>query len=53
MQIVQTLIRRRILWRLIWVYTVNQSPFYGTLVLNASRKHTYIIFTPLNPTFIW
>ena len=37
MQTVQTLIRRRVLWRLICVYTVCQCPFYGTLGLNGLK----------------
>ena len=37
MQTVQTLIRRRVLWSLIWVYTVCQCPIYGTLGLNGLR----------------
>ena len=36
MQTVKTLIRRRALRRLIWVDTVYQYPFYGTLGLNRS-----------------
>ena len=35
MQTVLTLIRRRVLRRLIWVYTVCQCPVYGTLGLYA------------------
>ena len=31
----QTLIRRRILWRLIWVCTVCLSPFYGALGIDG------------------
>ena len=34
MQTVLTQIRRRVLRRLIWVYTVYQCPFYGTLGIN-------------------
>ena len=34
MQTVKTLIRRRILRRLIWIYTVCQCPFYGTPGIN-------------------
>ena len=30
-----SLIRRRVLWRLIWIYTVCQGPFYETLGLNV------------------
>ena len=35
MQTVQTLIRRRVTQRLIWVYTVCQCPIYVTLGLNG------------------
>ena len=35
MQEVYTLIRRRVLRHLIWVYTVCQCPIYGTLGLNG------------------
>ena len=34
-QIVQTLTRCRILWRMIWVYTACQCLFYGTLSING------------------
>ena len=37
MQTVWTLIRRRVLRRLIWVSTVCQCPFYGTQDLNGLR----------------
>ena len=40
LQSVQTLIRRRVLRRLIWVYTVCQCPFYGTLGINELIKHS-------------
>ena len=42
MQTVQTLIRRRVLWRLIWVYTVCLCPFKRTLGKNDlkdSKRH--------------
>ena len=39
MQTVYTLIRRLILRHLIWVYTVCQCPFYGTLGLNGINKY--------------
>ena len=38
MQTVYTLIRRRVLRRLIWVYTVFKCPIYGTLGLNELIK---------------
>ena len=38
MQTVLTVIRRRILWRLIWVYTICQCPFYGMLGLNRLKE---------------
>ena len=37
MQTVQTLIRRRVLWRLFWVYIVCQRIFYGTLGINGFK----------------
>ena len=43
MQIVQTLIRRRVLRRPIWVYIVCQCPFYGTLGSNALKHVKYQI----------
>ena len=38
METVRTLIKRRVLRRLIWVYTVFQCPFYGTPGLNGLRN---------------
>ena len=38
MQTVKTLIRRRVLWRLIRVYIACKCPFYGALGLNALIK---------------
>ena len=35
LQTVKTLIRRRLMRRLIWVYTVCQCPFSGTLGING------------------
>ena len=35
MQTVQTLIRCRILWHLIWVYTVLKGPIYRMLGING------------------
>ena len=39
MQTVETLIRRRILWRLIWVCTVCQLPFYGSPDYNGLKQN--------------
>ena len=41
-QTVWTLIRRRVLRRLIWVYTVCQCPFYGTLGTNGLTVNIYL-----------
>ena len=41
MQTMQTLIRRRILWRLIWVYTVCQCPFHWTRGINGLRANSF------------
>ena len=38
MQTVQTLIKCRVLWRLIWVYTVCRYPFYRSLDMNGLTK---------------
>ena len=42
MQTVLTLIRRRVQRRLIWVYTVCQCPFYGTLGINGLNEGTLV-----------
>ena len=44
MQTVKTLIRRRILRHLIWVYTVCLYPFYGTLCLNWFNRQAQKLF---------
>ena len=31
----------------------SASSAYKETILDASRKHAYIILTPFNPTFIW
>ena len=31
---------------------LDQTPRFAASDLSPSRKHTYIILTPLNPTFI-
>ena len=40
MQTVYTLIKRRVLRHLVWVYTFCQCPFYGTLGLNGLIYNT-------------
>ena len=46
MQTVYTLIRRRVLRRLIWVCTVCQCPIYGTLGTNLSPDSIFsVIFS--------
>ena len=43
MQIVQTLIRRRVLRRLIWIFTVRKCPCNGMLDLNGLNKIKLVI----------
>ena len=44
MQIVKTLIRRRVLWRLIMVYIVCHFLFYGLLCLNGLMELNKVLF---------
>ena len=41
MQTVSTLLNRRVLRRLILVYTICQCPFYGTLDINGLTSHSF------------
>ena len=55
MQTVKTLIRRRVLWRRIWVYTVCQCAFYGTLDLYGWTYliHKYILDRTSVTSILW
>ena len=44
MQTASTLIRRRILPRLIWVYTICQCPFYGTTGIMGLNYINWFVF---------
>ena len=44
MQTVSTLIRRRLMWRLIWINTVYECPFHETLGINGLNREEFYFY---------